>query len=70
MRRALGRYIVVDSEICHGRPTFRGSRVLVHDVLEQIAQGMAWDSIAEQWRGSVKPAAIAEAVTVSGLERS
>ena len=25
----LGRYIVADPYICHGKPTFRGTRILV-----------------------------------------
>ena len=33
----IGRYIVSDSKICHGKPTFRHTRVLVADVLEQVA---------------------------------
>lgn len=66
MRKSLGRYVVVDSKICHGQPTFRGTRVLVHDVLEQVAQGMAWESIEEQWRGAVSRAAITEAVRLAG----
>ncbi|MCI0377556.1 MAG: DUF433 domain-containing protein [Gemmataceae bacterium] len=66
MRKKLGRFIVADSAICHGQPTFRGMRVLVNDVLEQVAQGMAWDTIQEQWRGSVSQAAIAEAVRLAG----
>lgn len=31
------KYIVADPRICHGKPTFRGTRVLVSDVLELIA---------------------------------
>ena len=27
--RAVGRYIVADPAICHGQPTFRGTRILV-----------------------------------------
>ena len=72
MRKRLGRYVVADSEICHGQPTFRGTRILVSDVLEQVAQGMAWQTIEEQWRGAVSSAAIAEAVRLAGkalLER-
>ena len=42
MRKALGRYVVVDSSICHGQPTFRGTRILVKDVLEQVAGGLTW----------------------------
>ncbi|MBI3242049.1 MAG: DUF433 domain-containing protein [Chloroflexi bacterium] len=27
--RFIGRYVVTDPEICHGKPTFRGTRILV-----------------------------------------
>ena len=43
--KMIGRYIVTDPEICHGKPTFRGTRIMVVHVLEQIAEGMAWESI-------------------------
>jgi uncharacterized protein (DUF433 family) len=61
----LGRYIVADPDICHGKPTFRGTRILVADVLEQIAAGLAWETIIAEWRGSITPAAIAEAVSLA-----
>jgi len=61
----MGRYIVTDPEICHGKPTFRGTRILVADVLEQIADGLAWETIIEEWRGSIGNEAIAEAVRLS-----
>src|SRR6266478_3822616 len=32
-----GRYIVSDPKICHGQPTFRGTRILVADVLERLS---------------------------------
>jgi uncharacterized protein (DUF433 family) len=66
MKKRLGRYVVIDPKICHGQPTFRGTRVLVSDVLEQVAQGMAWDTIEEQWRGAVRRPAIFEAVRLAG----
>ena len=65
MRKELGRYIVMDSAICHGAPTFRGTRIFVSDVLEQVASGMAWEAIIDEWRGSVSKAAIAEAVRLA-----
>src|SRR5713101_345506 len=34
--RLMGRHIVTDPRVCHGKPTFRGTRVLVSDVLEQV----------------------------------
>jgi uncharacterized protein (DUF433 family) len=58
----IGRFVVADPEICHGQPTFRGTRILVADVLEQVAAGVAWETIVEDWRGDVSADAIAEAV--------
>ena len=62
VRKNLGRYLVIDTDICHGQPTFRGTRILVKDVLEQVTNGVAWHTILEQWRGAVNREAIAEAV--------
>ena len=31
--KILGRFIVADPKVCHGQPTFRGTRVFVADVL-------------------------------------
>ncbi len=61
----MGRYVVTDPEICHGKPTFRGTRILVADVLEQVADGLAWETIIEEWRDSISHEAIAEAVRMS-----
>jgi uncharacterized protein (DUF433 family) len=58
----LGRYIVADPAICHGKPTFRGTRIMVWQVLQMVAAGMAWETIVEEWGGSITKGAIAEAV--------
>ena len=63
--KLLGRHIVTDPTICHGQPTFRGTRVLVADVLEQVASGMAWEAIIEEWNGGFGEEAIAEAVQLA-----
>ena len=63
--RMIGRYIVADPAVCHGQATFRGTRILVADVLEQVSAGMAWESIALEWRGRVAKEAIAEAVRLA-----
>ena len=63
--QVLGRYIVADPDICHGKPTFRGTRILVADVLDQVAAGLAWETIIEEWRGSITQEAIAEAVRLA-----
>jgi uncharacterized protein (DUF433 family) len=64
-RQVLGRHIVADPKICHGKPTFRGTRIMVSQVLDQVALGMAWESISERWEGKVTKEAIAEAVRLS-----
>ena len=64
-QQLLGRYIVADPAICHGKPTFRGTRIMVWQVLEMVARGMAWESIVEECHHSITQAAIAEAVTLS-----
>ena len=63
--RILSPAIVCDPKICHGQPTFYGTRILVADVLEQVALGMDWDAIVEEWRGSIGREAIAQAVLLA-----
>jgi uncharacterized protein (DUF433 family) len=61
--KMLGQYIVSDPKICRGRPTFRGTRVTVADVLADVEQGLSWDFIAYRWgHGKIDRAAITEAV--------
>ena len=60
--RLLGRYIVADPDICHGKPTFRGTRIMVWQVLEMVAEGKAWESIVQEWDGAITKDAITEAV--------
>jgi uncharacterized protein (DUF433 family) len=64
-RKRLGRYIVADPAICHGKPTFLGTRIMVAQVLKQVAKGMSWDAITADWRGDVTKDAIAEAVELA-----
>ena len=63
--RLIGRHIVTDPKVCHGKPTFRGTRVLVSDVLEQVATGMAWETIVEEWNDSITTESIREAVQLA-----
>ena len=63
--RILGRYIVADPAICHGKPTFRGTRIMVWQVLEMVGRGLAWETIVEECHNSITKDAIAEAVKLS-----
>ena len=65
-KKPIGRFICADPKICHGKLTFRGTRILVSDVLELVADGMDWDDIIRECRGSISRAAIAEAIRIAG----
>jgi len=43
------KWITVDPKICHGKPVFRGTRVLVADVLDMIASGMSIEKVLEEY---------------------
>ncbi len=47
MRVEISDYIVADSEICHGKPTFKGTRVMVWQVLEMLESGASGEEIFE-----------------------
>ncbi len=64
-KKLLGRYMVADPEICHGKPTFLGRRIMVAQVQKQVARGMSWDAITAEWRGAIPREAIAEAVELA-----
>ena len=62
-RVELGRHIVANPAICHGKPTFKGTRVFVADVLADVERGLSWDFIVQRWGGGkISKAAITEAV--------
>jgi uncharacterized protein (DUF433 family) len=63
--QAVGKYIVIDPEICHGKPTFRGTRIMVWQVLEMVGKGVPWDEILWQCHGSIPREAISEAVQLA-----
>lgn len=61
----LGQHIITDPKICHGKPTFRGTRIMVYQVLEMVATGMTWEAIIEQCHNSITQEAISEAVSLA-----
>jgi hypothetical protein len=65
-RVELGQHIVADPEICHGKPTFKGTRIMVWQVLEDVAEGRSWEFICNtRWGGRIPLAAVAEAVRLA-----
>ena len=39
MRVEIGKYITIDDEACHGKPIFKGTRILVSNVIKLLAAG-------------------------------
>jgi uncharacterized protein (DUF433 family) len=64
-RLELGQYIVADPEICHGKPTFKGTRIMVWQVLDALERGESADEIVTAWDGKINRGAIAETVRLA-----
>jgi uncharacterized protein (DUF433 family) len=62
----IGRFLVADPKVCHGKLTFVGTRVFVKDVLDQVASGLSFDAISAEWNGHVSHEAIREALRLAG----
>lgn len=61
-RIVLNKYIVADPEICGGQPTFKGTRIMVWQVLELLAAGVAIEEILRDYFPHLKRAAILGAI--------
>jgi len=59
-RIEINDYVVADPEICHGKPTFKDTRVMVWQVLEMLEEGASTEEILEAF-----PALTAEHITAA-----
>ena len=66
-RVELGRHIIAYSKICGGQPTFKGTRIMVWLVLEQLDRGLTWQEIVREWDGRVSEEAIGEAIAIADV---
>ncbi len=64
-RIEIGKHLAADTRICGGRLIFKGSRILVSDVLELTQAGYTPERIARQYRGLINPEAVREAVSLT-----
>lgn len=48
-RIVINPYIVADPQICHGKPTFKGTRIMVWQILEMLASGQKEEEIFEEF---------------------
>jgi len=62
MRIEVGEYIVIDDEICHGKPTFKNTRILVSDVIELLAAGVSINEIIRDYYPSLTEDMVKEAL--------
>jgi len=65
-RTELGRFIVADPAICHGKPTYAGTRIMVWQVLAMLERGESWEYIRKAWPGRISDEAIAETIRLAG----
>lgn len=65
-RIELGQFIVADPKICHGKPTYKGTRIMVWQILEALADGESVDQLVEAWGGRVSREAILETIRLAG----
>jgi uncharacterized protein (DUF433 family) len=43
------RWIITDPAICHGKPVFKGTRILVSDIRELVAAGEFFEEIVKEY---------------------
>lgn len=61
-RIELGRFIVVDPAICSGKPTFKGTRIMVWQLFEHLALGERLEAFPKHFPGRVSVEAAREAL--------
>jgi uncharacterized protein (DUF433 family) len=64
-RKEYGEYIVSGPKICGGDLTFKGTRILVKDVLYFAAQDKDWGWISKAYDGQLSRQAIAEVIALA-----
>ncbi len=50
----MNKRIVIDPLICHGKPTIKGTRVLVSNVLSDLAADLSYDEIIANYPNITK----------------
>ncbi|MBI1928649.1 DUF433 domain-containing protein [Candidatus Poribacteria bacterium] len=60
--KEIGKYLVVDPEVCHGKMTFQGTRIPVSTVLTFLSMGDSVDDVVRKWSPRLKREAVLEAL--------
>ncbi len=62
MRIEINEYIVADDEICGGTPTFKGTRVMVWQIIELLGTGLTIEEILRRYFPQLSKEAIFSAL--------
>jgi len=49
MKNNMNHRIQIDSKICHGKPVIKRTRVLVSNILADLAEGLTFNEIIENY---------------------
>ncbi len=60
-RKEVGKFLVIDPEICHGQMTFKGTRVPVATILALMGKGFSMEQMLSSYP-QVSRVAIQEAI--------
>ncbi len=63
MRIDINEFIVSDSEICGGTPTFKGTRIMVWQVMELLGAGITIEEILQDYFPQITKPAILSVMT-------
>jgi len=59
--------IVVDPKICHGQPCIKGTRILVHTILELLEAGLTTEQIIREYYPQLTPEDVAACLHYAAL---
>ena len=62
-RVEIGQHLATDTRVCGGRLIFKGTRILVSDVLELLRAGSTPEQIGREYQGLITSEAVHEALT-------
>jgi len=65
-RVELGHFIVADPKIYRGKPTYKGTRIMVWQILEALGDGESVDEVVKAWGARISREAILETIRLAG----
>ena len=60
--KEIGEFLVINPEVCHGKLTFKGTRIPVSTILTFLSMGNSVDDVVRKWSPRLKREAVLEAL--------